>query len=41
MPEIFTKNCKVTLIEYGARQEMTFKQLKTQISDLFARFLKK
>jgi hypothetical protein len=41
MPEVFNKNCKVTIIEYGTRQDMSFKQLKTQISAFFRKIFPK
>jgi hypothetical protein len=42
MPEIFKKDCKVTVIEYGAHApDLTFQQIKNQIVAVLNRLFKK
>lgn len=42
MPEIFQKNCKLTVIEYGAHApEFTMQQIKDQISAFIQRIAQK
>ncbi len=42
MPDIFKKDCKVTVIEYGTHApDFTIQQLKNHIASLFSRILKK